>query len=48
MEDVFTFYGHLVYFTNIWYIFVVLVSCSSKNLATLVPRNSRREGLSER
>jgi hypothetical protein len=30
------FCGHLVYCTVIWYIFHVLVSCSKKNLATLV------------
>jgi hypothetical protein len=31
------FYGHLVYFVVIWYIFPVLVSCTKKNLATLLP-----------
>jgi hypothetical protein len=30
------FYSHLVYFMVIWYIFAVLVSCSKKNLATLL------------
>jgi hypothetical protein len=30
------FYGFLVYFNVIWYIFPVLVSCSAKNQATLV------------
>jgi hypothetical protein len=30
------FYGYLVYFLVIWYIFDVLVCCSKKNLATLV------------
>jgi hypothetical protein len=35
MEDVGIFYGHLVYFKNIWYILPFLVSCSKKNLATL-------------
>jgi hypothetical protein len=29
------FYGHLVYFVVIWYIFSVLVFCTKKNLATL-------------
>jgi hypothetical protein len=29
------FYGHLIYFLNIRYIFPVLVRCSQKNLATL-------------
>jgi hypothetical protein len=29
------FYGHLVYFVVIWYIFLVLVCCIQKNLATL-------------
>jgi hypothetical protein len=27
------FYGHLVYFMVIWYIFLVLVYCTKKNLA---------------
>jgi hypothetical protein len=31
------FYGHLVYFVVIWYIFPVLVFCTKKNLATLIP-----------
>jgi hypothetical protein len=30
------FYDHLVHFVFIWYIFPVLVSCTSKNLATLI------------
>jgi hypothetical protein len=30
------FYGNLVYFVVIWYIFTVLVCCTKKNLATLV------------
>jgi hypothetical protein len=30
-----TFYGPLVYFVVIWYIFPVLVCCTKKNLATL-------------
>jgi hypothetical protein len=30
------FYDHLVHFVFIWYIFPVLVSCTKKNLATLV------------
>jgi hypothetical protein len=30
------FYDHLVHFVFIWYIFRVLVSCTMKNLATLV------------
>jgi hypothetical protein len=30
------FYGHFVHFVVIWYIFPVLVSCTEKNLATLV------------
>jgi hypothetical protein len=29
------FYGHLVQFMVIWYIFPVLVFCTKKNLATL-------------
>jgi hypothetical protein len=29
------FYDHLVHFVFVWYIFPVLVSCTSKNLATL-------------
>jgi hypothetical protein len=29
------FYGHLVYFVVIWYIFTVLGCCTKKNLATL-------------
>jgi hypothetical protein len=29
------FCGHLVYFMVIWYIFPVLVCCTTKNLATL-------------
>jgi hypothetical protein len=29
------FYGHLVYFMVVWYIFTVLVCCTKKNLATL-------------
>jgi hypothetical protein len=29
-------YGHLVHFVFIWYIFPVLVSCTKKNLATLI------------
>jgi hypothetical protein len=29
------FYGYLVQFVEIWYIFPVLVFCSKKNLATL-------------
>jgi hypothetical protein len=35
MEDVGLFYGNLVYFTAIWYIFPVLECCANKNLATL-------------
>jgi hypothetical protein len=31
------FYDHLVNFVFIWYIFPVLVSCTKKNLATLLP-----------
>jgi hypothetical protein len=47
MEDVGLFYGYLVYFTAIWYMYVfrghlvnfpVLVCCTKKNLATLVQR----------
>jgi hypothetical protein len=30
------FYGHLVYFAVIWYIFPVFAFCTKKNLATLV------------
>jgi hypothetical protein len=47
MEDVGTFYEQLVYFTTIWYIlwpldifFPVLVSCTKKNLATLLELRS--------
>jgi hypothetical protein len=36
MEDFSIFYGHLVYFVEIWYIFLVLVCCNKKNLATLL------------
>jgi hypothetical protein len=36
MGDIGTFYGHLVYFMVIWYIFPVLVCCAIKNLATLL------------
>jgi hypothetical protein len=32
-----TFYGHLVHFVVIWYIFPVLVCCPVQNLATLLP-----------
>jgi hypothetical protein len=42
MEDVGIFYGHLVYFTAVWYILLLfgifspgLVSSTEKNLATL-------------
>jgi hypothetical protein len=35
IEDVCIFYGRLVYFVAIWYIFPVLVHCVTKNLATL-------------
>jgi hypothetical protein len=45
MEDVDTFYEHLVYFVAIfvyfiviWYIFPVLVCCTKKNLATLISK----------
>jgi hypothetical protein len=31
------YYEHLVNFVSIWYIFPVLVSCTNKNLATLLP-----------
>jgi hypothetical protein len=31
-------YDHLVHFVSIWYIFPVLVSCTKKNLATLLDR----------
>jgi hypothetical protein len=30
------FYGTLVYYVVIWYIFTILVYCTTKNLATLV------------
>jgi hypothetical protein len=30
------FYNHMVHFVFIWYIFPVLVSCTKKNLASLV------------
>jgi hypothetical protein len=30
------FYDHLVHFVLIWYIFPVLVSCTKKNLATML------------
>jgi hypothetical protein len=39
MEDVWQFglfYGYLVYFMGIWYIFPATVSCTKKNLATLI------------
>jgi hypothetical protein len=29
------FYGHLIYFVVIWYIVIVLVYCTKKNLANL-------------
>jgi hypothetical protein len=35
------FHGHMVYFTAIWYIFPVLVSCTKKNLATLLQGSGR-------
>jgi hypothetical protein len=31
-----SFYDHFVHFVFIWYIFPVLISCTKKNLATLV------------
>jgi hypothetical protein len=34
------FYGHLVHFVVIWYIFPVLIYCTDKNLATLCPWSS--------
>jgi hypothetical protein len=33
------FYDHLVHFVLIWYIFLVLVSRTKKNLATLIEMN---------
>jgi hypothetical protein len=30
------FFGRLVYFVAVWYIFPVLVYCAQKNLATLI------------
>jgi hypothetical protein len=41
LENVDIFYGYLEYFTDIWYLFPVLVSCAKKNLATLVLYLSR-------
>jgi hypothetical protein len=36
------FYEHLVLFVFIWYIFLVLVSCTKKNLASLgLPRRTK-------
>jgi hypothetical protein len=32
------FYDHLVHFIFIWYIFQVLVTCTKKNLATLLSK----------
>jgi hypothetical protein len=32
------FYDHLLHFVFTWYIFTVLVSCTKKNLATLIRR----------
>jgi hypothetical protein len=34
------FYDHLVHFVFIWYIFSVLVTCTKKNLATLLTTQS--------
>jgi hypothetical protein len=36
------FYGNLVYFMAVWYIFSVLVLCSKKHLATL-PESGEKE-----
>jgi hypothetical protein len=42
-------YGTLVYFVVIWYIFIVLVNCTAKNLAILVhtgvPKTTSKEYL---
>jgi hypothetical protein len=43
VEHVGTFYGHLVYFVAIWYIFPVLVYCTKKILATLVQHTPGHE-----
>jgi hypothetical protein len=37
------FYGHLVKFVVIWYIFPVLVFCTKKNLATLLATHHHLE-----
>jgi hypothetical protein len=38
LQYIVIFYGHLVEFVVIWYIFPVLVFCTKKNLATLQSR----------
>jgi hypothetical protein len=38
------FYDHLVHFIFIWYILLVLVSCTKKNLATLFRSADLRSG----
>jgi hypothetical protein len=40
LTDIWYFCGNLVYFVVIWYIFLVLVFCSKKNLATLEGRGT--------
>jgi hypothetical protein len=35
LENVNIINGHLEYFTDIWYIFPVLISCTKKNLSTM-------------
>jgi hypothetical protein len=42
MENVGIFYGHLVHFLVIWYIFPALVCRTTKNLATLVTQTLPR------
>jgi hypothetical protein len=41
------FYVHLVYFSDIWYIFPVFLRCNKKTLATLIALDyrGRRRGL---
>jgi hypothetical protein len=36
LQPIVKFYGHLVHFVVIWYIFHILVCCIKKNLATLL------------
>jgi hypothetical protein len=44
--EIWDIFGHLVHFVHIWYIFPGLVSCTKKNLETLVVAvNSKVVGL---